>query len=335
MGSVGNGGSWGSRGEAFGLGAITVLGPRRLPPPLPRWASPGGPPPQGGRPPKGGVGGGPRAPGRWWWRRGVGGAPQAPKFLWSVHKLFFRRPLWPVRRVCTGPSRLWQARLGQGKAFEEWLARARGRRSRERPRPWVRGRSISEGDALDGSLAGSVASDGRGWVRLPREPWPVDCCSSARTLTLGKVAGGDPGEGHVPPHLARGPAGGLGSRGAAGARGDWAIKAPPAAKGPGTAGPRGVGGAPGRGDGSQRIHMYVTCPCRTRLAHTDVARDRHGAQGTHGHAFGGATAATAAARALEPRRGASQGAPEAWGSWGGGGRGVRPWGAVWFSRVDF
>ena len=171
-----------------------------------------------GRGPRGGGGGG---------RRGVGGAPQAPKFLWSVHKMFFRRPMWPVHRVCTGVSRLWQARLGQGKAFEEWLARARGRRSSERPRPWVRGRSISEGDALDGSLSGSVASDGRGRVRLPREPWPVVHCSSARTLTLGKVAGGDPGEGHVPPHRARGPAGGLGWRGAAGARGDWAIKAPP------------------------------------------------------------------------------------------------------------
>jgi len=157
-----------------------------------------------------------------------------------------------------GPLAAWPARLWQRKAFEAWLARARGRRSSERPRPWVRGRSISEGDALDGSLSGSVASDGRGRVRLPREPWPVVHCSSARTLTLGKVAGGDPGEGHVPPHRARGPAGGLGWRAAGGARGDWAIKAPPAAKRPGAAGARGVGGAPGRGDGSQRIHMYVT-----------------------------------------------------------------------------
>lgn len=195
--------------------------PRGLPLPLPRWASPGGPPPQGGRPPKGGVGGGPRAPRRWWWRGapGVGGAPQATKVLWSVHKVLFDDLCGP----CVGyarPSAASQARLWQWKAFEEWLARARGRGSSERPRRWVRGRSISEGDALDGSLSEGVALDGRGRVSLPRESWPVNLSSWARTLTLGSVAGGEPGEGHVPPRLAWGPAGGLGSRGAAGARGD-------------------------------------------------------------------------------------------------------------------
>ena len=127
--------------------------PSGLPLPLPRWASPGGPPPQGGRPPKGGVGGGPRAPRRWWrGAPGVGGAPQATKVLWSVHKVLFDDLCGP----CVGyarPSAASQARLWQWKAFEEWLARARGRGSSERPRRWVRGRSISEGDALDGSLS--------------------------------------------------------------------------------------------------------------------------------------------------------------------------------------
>jgi len=296
----------------------------------------GGPPlearPRKGAGPRKGAWGEGRGP------RGGGGAGgwvarrRRRNFCGPCTKCFFGDLCGPCIGYARASRSFGRLASGRGRPSRSgWLELAGGGRGSVQGHGFADAR-FPKGDALDGSLAGSVASDGRGWVRLPREPWPVHRCSSARTLTLGKVAGGDPGEGHVPPHLARGPAGGLGSRGAAGARGDWAIKAPPAAKGPGTAGPRGVGGAPGRGDGSQRIHMYVTCPCRTRLAHTDVARDRQGAQGTHGNAFGGATAA---ARALEPRRGASQGAPEAWGPWGGGGRGVRPWGAVWFSRVDF
>ena len=121
--------------------------PRGLPLALPRGASPGGPPPQGGRPPKGGVGGGPRAPGRWW-RRRVGGAPQAENFLLCVHNDLFRRRLWRGRRVCTGLSRLAR------------LASASGRPSR------------SGWHELAGGGRASVQGDGFVDGRFPRaRPW--------------------------------------------------------------------------------------------------------------------------------------------------------------------
>ena len=130
-GLCGQRGIVGESGEAFGLGTITVLGSRCLPPPLPRWASPGGPPPQGGRPPKGGVGGGPRAPGRWWRRAPGGGwrAAGAEIFVVRAQNLF-RRPMWLVRRVCTGLSRLGRLASGSGRPSRRgWLELAGGGRA--------------------------------------------------------------------------------------------------------------------------------------------------------------------------------------------------------------
>jgi len=151
--------------------------PRGLPLPLPRWASPGGPPPQGGRPPKGGVGGGQRAPGRWWrGAPGVGGAPQAPKICVPCTKSF----------STTHVARAWGMhglpRLGR-------LASGGGRPSRS---GWLE---------LAGGGRASVQGDGFADARFPRVmPWMARF-PRARPWTDadGSASRGSPGPSTYPP----------------------------------------------------------------------------------------------------------------------------------------
>ena len=112
-GLCGQRGIVGESGEDFGLGTITVLGSRCLPPPLPRWASPGAAPPQGARPPHGGGGGPARGPGG----GGAGGGVarrRRRKICGPCTKCFFG----DLCRPCVGYARASRGLAGSSQAGE-------------------------------------------------------------------------------------------------------------------------------------------------------------------------------------------------------------------------